>query len=126
MKGDFHFKQNEDLKVGEVGKTYVLTVTAGQQRQQFREIVPGEVWLCSGQSNMAFPLSQDADGRAMLEQSADSLLPFSHLAPRWETNDGAWSEAVPDSIDRGLYFATEGWQTDFLSCSMIRPTGILL
>ena len=94
----------------EVGKTYVLTVRAGQQRQQFREIVAGEVWLCSGQSNMAFPLSQDADGRAMLEQSADSLLRFFHLAPRWETNDVAWSEAVLDSVDRGLYFATEGWQ----------------
>lgn len=46
----------------------------------------------------------------MLEQSADSLLRFFYLAPRWETNDVAWSEAVIDSVDRGLYFATEGWQ----------------
>jgi sialate O-acetylesterase len=42
------------------GGPYDLTAT-GSSSVQCREVLVGEVWLCSGQSNMEFPL-QDADG----------------------------------------------------------------
>ena len=38
------------------------------------DVVVGEVWLCSGQSNMYFPLAQSKDAAAEIAQSANPLL----------------------------------------------------
>ena len=38
------------------GKTYTLTVKSGRERLTVTDIVLGEVWLCSGQSNMEMPV----------------------------------------------------------------------
>lgn len=37
----------------QVGTDYTLTIQAGKQKKEFRHVAVGEVWLCSGQSNMA-------------------------------------------------------------------------
>ena len=41
----------EPLSASSKGKT--LTVTAGEESREFNNVLVGEVWLCSGQSNMA-------------------------------------------------------------------------
>ena len=48
------------------GATYTLTVKSGKETVTVNDIVLGEVWLCSGQSNMEMPISgfgfQDVEG----------------------------------------------------------------
>lgn len=39
------------------GATYTLTVKSGKESVTVNDIVLGEVWLCSGQSNMEMPIS---------------------------------------------------------------------
>jgi len=39
------------------GGPYVLEVTAGQRQIRSSDVLIGDVWLCSGQSNMEFPVS---------------------------------------------------------------------
>jgi sialate O-acetylesterase len=39
------------------GATYTLTVKSGKETLTVNDIVLGEVWLCSGQSNMEMPIS---------------------------------------------------------------------
>lgn len=39
-----------------------LVVTDGRQTLRFNDVLVGEVWLCSGQSNMQWPLHQVKDG----------------------------------------------------------------
>ena len=39
------------------GATYTLTVKSGKETVTVNDIVLGEVWLCSGQSNMEMPIS---------------------------------------------------------------------
>lgn len=39
------------------GKAYTLTVKSGKETVTVNDVVFGEVWLCSGQSNMQMPLS---------------------------------------------------------------------
>ena len=39
------------------GRTYTLQVQSGKEHLTIQDIVLGEVWLCSGQSNMEMPLS---------------------------------------------------------------------
>ena len=39
------------------GTTYILTVKSGKETLTVKDIVLGEVWICSGQSNMEMPIS---------------------------------------------------------------------
>jgi len=44
------------------GGPYVMEVSAGDERFTLKDILIGEVWLCSGQSNMEWPLSKSLNG----------------------------------------------------------------
>lgn len=56
------------------GKPMVLAITDGTVTKTFTNVVAGDIWLCSGQSNMWLPL-KDVDGaEAALATCADPLL----------------------------------------------------
>ena len=45
------------LKTPKAGGPYTITVTGGAQSVTFSDVLSGEVWLCSGQSNMEMPVA---------------------------------------------------------------------
>jgi sialate O-acetylesterase len=45
----------------------VITVVSGKGRVEIADVLVGEVWLASGQSNMAFPLSRSEGAEALLQ-----------------------------------------------------------
>ena len=49
-----------DLRPVAAGGPYTLTVKADETRT-FRDVLVGEVWLCSGQSNMQWPVQSAND-----------------------------------------------------------------
>ncbi|HLB32672.1 MAG TPA: sialate O-acetylesterase [Chthoniobacterales bacterium] len=53
----------------------VLTVE-GKNRLQFSDVLVGDVWLCSGQSNMAFPLIDSDRGESEIFHAKDPELRF--------------------------------------------------
>lgn len=50
------------LKPLKVGEPLKLVVESGKDRREVNDILVGEVWLCSGQSNMEWPLSATLSG----------------------------------------------------------------
>jgi sialate O-acetylesterase len=50
------------------------------------DVLVGEVWLCSGQSNMAWPLKNTDGAEAVIAASADPLLRFFRVDPAVEAN----------------------------------------
>lgn len=46
-----------------------MTVTSGGAALHFDDVLVGEVWLCSGQSNMYWPLNRSASAEAELKQA---------------------------------------------------------
>jgi sialate O-acetylesterase len=46
-----------DLATPKAGGPYRLTITSGADTLTFTDVLVGEVWLCSGQSNMEMPLT---------------------------------------------------------------------
>lgn len=44
------------LNTPKAGGPYTLNITAGKESIQLQDVMSGEVWLCSGQSNMEIPL----------------------------------------------------------------------
>jgi sialate O-acetylesterase len=104
------------------GGPYDMTVRAGQATQVVRDVQMGDVWLCSGQSNMALPVWRTLD--------ADSeIAAATHPSIRLFTVPGAaavtpqrdfqgpvaWQPASPDTVRdfsaACFYFARELQQT---------------
>ena len=70
------------------GKSYTLTVSTPSRTLNYRDVVAGEVWLCSGQSNMAFRVNESV--KEEQQQQLDyvkqpSQIRLFDLKPRWET-----------------------------------------
>lgn len=45
------------VKTTEAGGPYLISIVAGKEKISLKNILLGEVWLCSGQSNMEMPVS---------------------------------------------------------------------
>ena len=56
-----------------------LEVSAGNEHLRFDDILVGEVWLCSGQSNMDFPLSRSIGGADEISKANLPLLRLMNL-----------------------------------------------
>jgi len=105
-----------DLPTGEAGGPYVLTV-AGEGADdtiEIRDVLVGEVWLCAGQSNMAWVLERARDAEA--EIAAADWPRIRHLkvpqraaSQPQEDQAGTWEVCSPRTASQftavGYFFA---------------------
>lgn len=100
------------------GGPHTLEVIAGTRRERVRDVLVGDVWLCSGQSNMELPVWRSLN--AASEIAAATLprirlftVPQHAAAQAQESfNDStAWTSATPDAVRdfsaTCFYFARE-------------------
>ena len=92
------------------GGPYTLTVSTSETTLQLRNILAGELWLCSGQSNMEFQLQQCKTGAADIPNSRNAQIRLLNLEARWRTDNVQWTAQALDSINHLLYYTTPGWQ----------------
>jgi sialate O-acetylesterase len=95
-------------KTTEAGGPYTITVSSGKEKVQLKNILLGEVWLCSGQSNMDMTIEGYADSPVI--GSNDMLMDADNTDIRLFTlklivNDvpqdnctGSWSVASAESV----------------------------
>lgn len=96
------------------GKTYELQV-AGTTNVTVKNIVVGEVWLCSGQSNMEWSVKQSLNPAEEVAASANPLIrhiKVPHVpaaTPQDDVMTGGWKLAAPETTGDftavGYYFA---------------------
>ena len=93
-----------------------LTVTAGPAKVVRKDLLVGEVWLASGQSNMASPLSSVPDAPAIMAKAGDAQLRFLTVPKRTAAEPATaiaatWNVASPDSVKGlsavGYFFARD-------------------
>ena len=97
----------EPLKAG---GPYTLTIEAGKKELIYNKVLAGEVWLCSGQSNMEFYLSQSATGKRDIPQAANDQIRLFDMKARWRTNPVEWDASVLDSLNHLQYYTDASWQ----------------
>ena len=102
-------KWQVDLEPLKVGGPYTLTISAGKQKLIYNKVLAGEVWLCSGQSNMEFALNAAATGKRDIPQAANSQIRLFDMKARWRTNPVEWEESVLDSLNHLQYYAETEW-----------------
>lgn len=88
----------------------------GENTITFKDVLVGEVWLCSGQSNMGFSVKQSANAKqtiAAADHPTIRLFTVGRQTPDEpvETMEGEWQVCTPESVAdfsaAGYFFATE-------------------
>ena len=97
------------LKPMQAGGPHTLTVSAGKTRLHFSNVLVGEVWLCSGQSNMEFMLKEASTARMDIPQSGNNDIRLLDMKARWRTNPVEWEVSVLDSLNHLQYYKDSQW-----------------
>lgn len=99
------------VKIGalKAGGPYQLTVATRQQKLTYRNVLAGEVWLCSGQSNMEFALNAAVTARQDVPQASNHQIRLYDMKARWRTNAVEWEASVLDSLNHLQYYREARW-----------------
>ena len=81
-----------------------LAVSAGDETVRVGDLLVGDVWLCSGQSNMEFPLTRALNGDMEVGLASDPLLrllqvpkTIAYVPDRVFGKDTRWALAAPET-----------------------------
>lgn len=100
---------NVELPELPAGGPYELTVKTKKQKIVCRNVLVGEVWLCSGQSNMEFTLQQALTGARDIPVADVPQLRLLDMKARWHTDAVEWPADALDSINHRRYFVPREW-----------------
>jgi sialate O-acetylesterase len=93
------------------GGPYLMKVQGQKKKIVLEDILIGDVWLCSGQSNMAFPLKNAATGDFELKNlTSNPLLRLFKFEGWKETDNSAW-DSVSLAKANQLKFFSGKWST---------------
>jgi sialate O-acetylesterase len=82
-----------------------LRIETASRSLVFADVAFGDIWLCSGQSNMEFEVRQSSDAAPR----ADVGLRLYDMKCRWRTDNVAWPASALDSVNRLQYFKPACW-----------------
>ena len=90
----------QDLKAGGPDE---LSITSGDQTITIKDVLVGEVWVCSGQSNMQWTLANSAGAEQAIADSSDDQLrlltvPRVGKSEPQDTVDVSWSTCGPETV----------------------------
>lgn len=75
----------------------------GKNKVEFNDVLLGEVWICSGQSNMEWPLNHAFESQEAIGKSANSKIRLLTI-PKLKANEpvqdfkGQWVECGPETV----------------------------
>ena len=83
------------IKTPVAGGPHTITIKAGNDVRTLEDVLSGEVWLASGQSNMEWSMNASADGKPMIDQINDPTIrlfnvPRSSAATLQIKGEGNW------------------------------------
>ncbi|MBI9065055.1 MAG: hypothetical protein JEZ14_23920 [Marinilabiliaceae bacterium] len=91
------------------GGPYKLTVRSMSEEVVFEDVMIGEVWLCAGQSNMAFKVKYSASGAEALKQKMPSNLRLMNYKQHAYTDNVAWDSITLKKVN-DLDYLSGQWQ----------------
>ena len=99
------------------GGPYQLTVRSGDSARNVRDLLVGDVWLASGQSNMEWPVASSDDVDAVIASAGDTQIRHFKIPKSWSEKPehdlvgGGWVAASPQTVANfsavGYAFARE-------------------
>lgn len=116
------------LPAQSAGGPHVLKVTVGDEVREIADVLVGEVWICSGQSNMEWTVNRSAGGQEEIASANDPMLRHFKVAlasaTEPQTNvSGAWTVASPETV--GAWTAAGYWFAKELRKELGVPVGVI-
>lgn len=102
-------------------------VIQGHNRLVISDVLVGEVWVCSGQSNMGFTLTRAAGAKDEIASSSDSQLRQFKVRYSFapvDSAEGKWISAAPETS--GLFTALGYYFGKELRKKLDAPVGLIL
>ena len=94
-----------DLPAMQAGGPLTLTATSASGQAVANDILIGDVWLCSGQSNMEYPVRRALNGEGEAQGGSDAQLrlmkvpqQLAEVPQRTFAKVPNWQVATPDSV----------------------------
>lgn len=87
-----------------------MVVKTSRKKIEFENIAIGEVWLCSGQSNMEFMLKQTIDSQTEISKSHNKGIRLYNMQAKWKTDAVEWPLDAIDSINHLQYYRKTEWK----------------
>src|SRR5207245_2122355 len=105
VKADANGRWQTALPARETGKDLQLRVTGPDGNASSSDLAVGDVWLCSGQSNMEYPVRRALNSDGEVGNSADADLRLLKIPQQLAGSPQqtfakapAWQPATPDSV----------------------------
>ena len=92
------------------GEKYTIAVECGKEKIKFKNVVIGEVWLCSGQSNMAFMVKESSHKTQSLANIKDKDIRLYDMKPRVFTDNVEWDSTSLAALNCHDYYVPTAWQ----------------
>lgn len=103
-------KWEVELSPLDAGGPYTLTVSAGKQEYTYKNVLAGEVWLCSGQSNMEFYMNRCATAKEDIPLAANDHIRLFDMKENWRTDNFEWEVSALDSVNHLQYYKKAEWK----------------
>jgi len=114
------------------GGPHAMTVSSESSSLTVSDILVGDVWICSGQSNMEFALADASNGASAIAAAHDSAIREFKVPRSWamtpdpELAGGSWHSADPAHAGSftavGYFFARELRQREHVPIGLINAT----
>ena len=92
------------------GGPYELHVATKKREFSYTNVMVGEVWLCSGQSNMAFMVKQALGSEPLLAGARETQVRLFDMKPRVYTDAVSWDSAALVALNRLDYYQSASWE----------------
>jgi sialate O-acetylesterase len=81
----------------------VLTISAGADKLEIKDVLVGEVWFASGQSNMFYTMNRSPEYAGLIAESKHPALrmfnaPLVTAAENQEDIEGVWQASTPETV----------------------------
>lgn len=94
----------------EAGGPYSIKLSTDSKTITINDVLIGDIWLCSGQSNMEFRLNQSSTGPDDIKNATLPEVRLYNMQPIAYTNNIAWDKCTLDKINRLDYFIETEWE----------------
>lgn len=108
-KADLNGRWQVNLKPLQPGGPYSITLATKDKTLTLSDVLAGEVWLCSGQSNMAFRLNQCVTAKEDIAAANRANIRLFDMKERWETNNAEWPADAMAAINNLDYYHPTHW-----------------
>lgn len=93
------------------GGIHEISISTLDKKITLKNILIGDVWFCSGQSNMAFPLKKSENGISEVKKAAENTnLRLFNFEAIQETNEKAFDSITLEKVNQLKYFSGK-WKT---------------